>query len=132
MEPLGSALRELRALGELTLDLRENRIGPDPGPMPAQAFFFKRVSGSLGRAARFYEVDRWQKFKKSQLRWVQCWQDICREAGQYRDVSSVGWFVLVCFDLPNAWQKVQDRMKTDLRKHIDVFVHGGFDGMRCQ
>ena len=39
MEPLGSALRELRALGELTLDLRENRLGPDPGPMPTQAFF---------------------------------------------------------------------------------------------
>ena len=39
-------------------------------------------------------------------------------------------------DLPNAWQKVQDRMKTDLRLHspatVDAFLHAGFDGMRCQ
>ena len=38
MEPLGSALRELRALGVLTLNLCENWIGPDPSLIPKRFF----------------------------------------------------------------------------------------------
>ena len=73
-------------------------------------------------------VSKIQKFKKSQLLGVQCWQDICREAGLYtgcarcRMVRALLLLAARCFT----------KRPTEKTAIVDAFLHAGFDGMRCQ